>query len=178
MTDEAKFKAYSHILDGLVEGAVAEQENAQKLWESYKKAAEAYGFDISQKGSGSDGLSKGVQSITESQADLLSSYVNGMRADLSVIRSIMEKGGYSIGAAVEMIDYTSQISEANTQLFALVTQGSEMSLIAQSQLNSLNQIVSNTSRNAIAAEKISVASANIEGLLNRVIDKGSNKLKV
>jgi hypothetical protein len=178
MTDEAKFKAYSHILDGLVEGAVAEQENAQKLWESYKKAAEAYGFDISQKGSGSDGLSKGVQSITESQADLLSSYVNGMRADLSVIRSIMEKGGYSIGAAVEMIDYTSQISEANTQLFALVSQGSEMSLIAQSQLNSLNQIVSNTSRNAIAAEKISVASANIEGLLNRVIDKGSNKLKV
>jgi hypothetical protein len=50
--------------------------------------------------------------------------------------------------------------------------------MAQAQLNSLNQIVFNTSRNAIAAEKISVASSNIEGLLNRVVDKGSNKLKV
>jgi hypothetical protein len=53
-----------------------------------------------------------------------------------------------------------------------------MSLLAEAQVNSLNQIVSNTSRNAIAAEKISIASSEIKDLLNRVVDKGSNKLKV
>ena len=165
-------------MDSLVQGATAEQEDARKLWEYYKQAAESHGFDISHKESGKGGLSKSVQSITESQADLLASYANSARADLSAIRALLERGNISIGQAAAMVDYTSQISEANSQLLSLVSQGNQMSIMAQAQLNSLNQIVSNTSRNAIAAEKISVASSNIEGLLNRVVDKGSNKLKI
>jgi hypothetical protein len=178
MSDEAKFEAYAKVMDGLVQGAVEEQENARKLWESYKQAAEAYGFDISQKDNEKGGLSKSVQGITENQADLLASYANSMRGDLSAIRMMLEKGGLSIGQTGQLIDYTGQISEANSQLYALVSQGNQMSIMAQAQLNSLNQIVSNTSRNAAAAEKVSVASSEIRDLLNRVVDKGANKLKV
>ena len=47
----------------------------------------------------------------------------------------------------------------------------EMSYIAQAQLQELNQIAANTKRNADAADKI-------YDLVNRVVDKGSNKLKV
>lgn len=177
MSDEAKFGAYSQIMDQLVNNAVAEQENAAKLWESYKQAAEKYGFDISQK-ENENGISKSTSSITESQADLLSSYANSMRGDLAVIRSIMEKGGFSIGATAEMIDYTAQINEANRQLYALVTQGNQMNYLAQAQLTSLNQIVSNTSRNAMAAEQISKTSTEIKDLFSRVVDKANNKLKV
>lgn len=177
LTDEAKFEAYTKVMDGLVDDAVVEQNNAKRLWEYYKKTAESYGFDISERENDSV-LSKGVQSITEDTANLLASYANSMRTDLSVIRSIMEKGGISIGQTAQMIDYTSQISEANSQLFALVSQSNRINLIAESQLQSLNQIVSNTSRNAIAAEKISVASSEIKDLLNRVIDKGTNRVKV
>jgi hypothetical protein len=179
LTDEAKFEAYTKVMDSLVQGAVTEQDKAQKLWEYYKKAAEAYGFDISQNESGSDGLSKSVQSIiTEDTASLLGSYANSIRGDVSAIRAMLEKGGLTIGQTAQLIDYTGQISEANSQLYALVSQGNQMSVLAQSQITSLNQIVANTSRNAIAAEKISVASSEIKDLLNRVVDKGSNKLKV
>ena len=91
---------------------------------------------------------------------------------------MLERGNISIGQAAAMVDYTSQISEANSQLLSLVSQGTQTNYLMEAQLRDLNQIVINTSRNAIAAEKISVASSNIEGLLNRVVDKGSNKLKV
>jgi hypothetical protein len=178
LTDEAKFEAYTKVMDSLVQGATAEQEDARKLWEYYKQAAESHGFDISQKESGKGGLSKSVQSITESQADLLASYANSARADLSAIRALLERGNLSIGQAAAMVDYTSQISEANSQLLSLVSQGTQTNYLMEAQLRDLNQIVINTSRNAIAAEKISVVSSNIEGLLNRVVDKGSNKLKV
>ena len=46
-----------------------------------------------------------------------------------------------------------------------------MSVLAEAQLRELNQIVANTKRNADAADKI-------YDLVNRVVDKGSNKLKV
>lgn len=177
MSDEAKFEAYTKVMDGLLDGAIVEQENASKLWEWYKQAAEAYGFDISQ-GDKTEGLSKGVQSITESTADLLASYANSMRSDLSVIRSIMEKGGLSHLQAAAVIDYTTAISEANAKLYTLVTQGEQTNIMAEAQLKSLQQIVANTSRNAIAAEKISSTSTEIKDLFNRVVDKGSNKLKV
>ena len=175
MSDEAKFGAYSQIMDQLVNNAVAEQENAAKLWGSYKQAAEKYGFDISQKESGSSsGLSKSVQGITENQADLIASYANSMRADLSVIRSIVEKGGLSIGATAQMIDYTSQINEANSQLYALVVQGNRVNYLAEAQLSSLNQIVSNTSRNADAADRCAKSAENIREYLGSVIGMGQN----
>jgi hypothetical protein len=47
----------------------------------------------------------------------------------------------------------------------------QMSYIAQAQLQELNQIAANTKRNADAADKI-------YDLVNRVVDKGSNKIKV
>lgn len=174
LTDEAKFEAYTKVMDSLVQGATAEQEDARKLWEYYKQAAESHGFDISQKESGKGGLSKSEQSITESQADLLASYANSARADLSAIRALLERGNISIGQAAAMVDYTSQISEANSQLLSLVSQGNQMSIMAQAQLNSLNQIVYNTSRNADAADRCAKSAENIRQSLNSVISNGGN----
>ena len=93
----------------------------------------------------SGGLTKEIQGVTEDTANLLGSYINSIRHDVSVKRSIIEK------LAGEDIP--------------------KMSLIAQAQLTQLNNIASNTLRNAEAADKI-------YDLFNRVVDKGGNKLKI
>ena len=174
MSDEAKFEAYAKVMDGLVEGAVTEQDNARKLWEYYKQAAESYGFDIKSKDGEKGGLSKSIQGITEKQADILASYANSMRGDLSAIRAMLERGGVTIGQAAQMVDYTAQISEANSQLYALVTQGNQMSLMAQAQVNSLNQIVYNTLRNADAADRCAKSAESIRESISSVIGIGKN----
>ena len=67
-------------------------------------------------------LGKGIQSITEDTANLLASYINAMRADLSYIR-LMQEGGWqdvkaireamSLGQAPNYNEYMAQIA-ANT----------------------------------------------------------------
>ena len=76
----------------------------------------------------SNSLSKGASSITEEQADLLASYVNAMRADLSVVRILWER-------------YMELFSENGNR-------------IAEQQLEQLSRIAENTERNAEAAEEI------------------------
>lgn len=73
-------------------------------------------------------LGKGIQAVTEDTANLLASYVNAIRADVSMIR-LMEE---------QMCD------AANNP-------------IAQAQITALNSIVENTRRNAEAAESINSA---------------------
>ena len=105
---------------------------------------------------------------------MLASYPNSARADLSATRALLERGNISIGQAAAMVDYTSQISEANSQLLSLVTQGNQMSIMAQAQLNSLNQIVSNTSRNADAADRCAKSAESIRESISSVIGIGKN----
>lgn len=94
---------------------------------------------------GKDGLSKGVQSVTEDTANLLASYVNSIRQSIHVKQQFLEK---------------------------LVSDDiPKMNYLAEAQLRELSQIQSNTARNvALVGE--------IRDLVNRVVDKGSNKLKV
>lgn len=96
------------------------------------------GFDMREDGSSS--ATNSVKSITEETADLLVSYVNSIRLDLSVVREMQGK-------------------------FL-----PEMSEIAKSQLTQLNLIAQNTLRNADAAERIDKTVSELNDNFNRVIN--------
>lgn len=96
------------------------------------------GFDMREDGSSS--ATNSVKSITEETADLLSSYVNSIRLDLSVVREMQG----------EFLP--------------------EMSEIAKSQLTQLNLIAQNTLRNADAAERIEKIFIEYNDNFNRVIN--------
>lgn len=80
-----------------------------------------------------------VKSITEETGDLIASYLNSIRLDVSVLRDISNK-------------YYSGMSE-----------------IAKSQLTQLNMIAQYTQRNAEAAEKIETTVYEMNSNFNRVI---------
>lgn len=97
----------------------------------------------------SSGLSKGIQSITENTADLLASYINAMRSDLSVIRSIVEqKSGESDSNYFVYMSDIIRVLSGHSSLFET------NNTIALAQLQQLTMIVSNTSRTADSNDKI------------------------
>ncbi|MDE6702956.1 MAG: hypothetical protein K2K00_04685 [Muribaculaceae bacterium] len=77
------------------------------------------------------GLSAGIQGITENTADLLASYVNAIRSDVSLSR----------------INWDRLLQESLPQ----------MNVIAEAQLQQQRQIAENTLRTAEAAEAINDA---------------------
>ena len=137
------YSALAKLASG-IGGKIGETEEFLDAWE---KALNEYGHSMMDMAdsSSSDSLSKSIQGVTEDTANLLGSYLQAIRQDVSVKRSLIEK---LVGEDIP-----------------------EMGYIAQAQLRELNQIAANTKRNADAADKI-------YDLVNRVVDKGSNKLKV
>ena len=84
--------------------------------------------------------STSIKSITEETADLLASYINAIRADVSVNRMTL------------------------TEILYAIQGQSEMPVIARAQLQQLEQVAANTRRNADAAEMIyEVLHANVLG---------------
>lgn len=96
------------------------------------------GLDLRENGSSS--TTNSIKGITEETADLLASYLNAVRLDVSVIREMQGK-------------------------FL-----PEMSEIAKSQLTQLNLIARNTLRNADAAERIEKIFTEYNDNFNRVIN--------
>lgn len=96
------------------------------------------GLDLRENGSSS--TTNSIKGITEEAADLLASYLNAVRLDVSVIREMQGK----------FIP--------------------EMSEIAKSQLTQLNLIARNTLRNADAAERIEKIFIEYNDNFNRVIN--------
>lgn len=96
------------------------------------------GLDMREDGSSS--TTNSIKGITEETADLLASYVNSIRLDLSVVREMQGK-------------------------FL-----PEMSEISKSQLTQLNLIARNTLRNADAAERIEKIFIEYNDNFNRVIN--------
>lgn len=95
-----------------------------------------YGISLKETDGEKNGLSKGVQSVTESTADLLASYINAMRADVSLQR-----------------EYARRIVEEVMPTF---------NVLVAAQLRQLEVIADNTGRNADTAEKIlSLINSNI-----------------
>lgn len=105
------------------------------IFEALKKI----GLDLRDNGSSSS-TKNSIQSITEETADILASYLNAVRLDVSVIREMQGK----------FIP--------------------EMSEIAKSQLTQLNLIAQNTLRNADAAERIEKIFIEYNDNFNRVIN--------
>lgn len=91
---------------------------------------------------GSSSTSSSIKGITEQTADILASYVNAIRADVSVLRQLQS------GKAVEYMD--------------------NMSLMAKSQVQYQAQIAANTLRNAEAAEKVVASNDEILYLFKAV----------
>lgn len=105
------------------------------IFEALKKR----GLDLMDNGSSSS-TKNSIKSITEETADILASYLNAVRLDVSVIREMQGK----------FIP--------------------EMSEIAKSQLTQLNLIAKNTLRNADAAERIDKTVSELNDNFNRVIN--------
>jgi uncharacterized protein YoxC len=130
------------ILSGMYDQA----EYAASATEAYLEGLKKMGIDISDASKDtSGGLSKGIESVTEDTANLLASYLNSIRQDVSIKRTLIEQ--------------------------LIVEDIPQMSIIAQAQLTQLNIIAANTLRNADAADRI-------YDLVNRVVDKSGNRLKV
>ena len=144
--DEKKFtEDLSSATKDFVDDTKDSIEAGTSWLEQYKKLMKEQGFDVFAPEKSEDNLSKGIQSITEDTGGLLASYVNAMRADVSVNRTLFEQ---LVNDSVP-----------------------RMSVLAEAQLMQLQMIVSNTSKNVVLVGEI-------RDLVNRVIDRGSGKLKV
>lgn len=123
--------------DGYIYNGV---ESSKILFDKMENVVEKSGNTLFNSGSSSTGSS--IKGITEQVADLLASYLNAIRADVSVIRQLQS------GKAAEYMD--------------------SMSLMAQSQVQYQSQIAANTLRNAEAAEKIVTSNDEILYLFKAV----------
>ena len=113
----------------------------------YDSIDNATGGMLTEDFSGKNGLSAGIQGVTEDTADLLASYINGMRGDLSL-----------------------QVHEYWPKLLNEAFPG--MRVVAEAQLDIQRQIAGNTHQAALAAEKIAKSNDEISRLLVRVTQGG------
>lgn len=136
---------YSELAN-IVDGTGARIGQVQDFLEQLEKVMNEKGLTLKEESeSSSSGLSKGIQSITEDTANLLGSYLNAIRQDSSVQRTLIE---HLVSVDVPKINY-----------------------IAEAQLRELSQIQSNTARNVVLVGEI-------RDLVNKVVDKGGNKLRI
>ena len=122
------------IADDLIKAGDNAIENITDILDYLKEK----GWDLSENGTLS--VSNSIKSITEDTADILASYLNQCRADLSVVRNMHER-------------YYPQFSE-----------------IGNAQIIQMKAIAQNTLRNAEAAERIEMAVNSLDGNMKAVIN--------
>lgn len=123
------------------------KETVPQIQELFDGVNEATGGLLDEDSSKSD-LSAGIQGVTEDTADLLASYLNATRADVSEQTHVL---------------WPRLLDDVLPQ----------MNVIAESQLKMQQQIAANTLRNAIAAEAIVKSNDEINKLLARVTQGGA-----
>lgn len=101
---------------------------SKKVWDYVNGALKGIGVDLEENKDNNSSLIKGVQNITEDQANILASYTNAIRYDTSVMRAALEKLG---------VDILPQYS-----------------VIAEAQLRELRDIAENTRLNVRYVEEI------------------------
>ena len=103
----------------MVSNAMQSIEASAPVYEQILRAFDPY-FNRSESTSGGGGLSSGIKGITEDTANLLASYLNAIRADVSYIRVMQERGWEHInafGIALPTLnDYIAQIAATNFDL--------------------------------------------------------------
>lgn len=126
--------------------------DSKKIWDYLNAAAKKMGISLEET-SASNTLSKGIQeNITEDTANILASYLNSIRADVSIKRALLEKWGNEI------------LPKYN--------------VIAEQQLTQLRAIANNTLRSAQNTETNVALVQEVRDMLNLVIDRGSRKIKI
>lgn len=134
---------------GSLRGTISD---SKKIWDYLNAAAKKMGISLEET-SASNTLSKGIQeNITEETANILASYINGIRADVSVKRALLEKWGNEI------------LPKYN--------------VIAEQQLTQLRAIANNTLRSAQNTEANVALVQEVRDMLNIVIDRGGRKIKI
>ena len=134
---------------GSLRGTISD---SKKIWDYLNAAAKKMGISLEET-SASNTLSKGIQeNITEETANILASYINGIRADVSVKRALLEKWGNEI------------LPKYN--------------VIAEQQLTQLRAIVNNTLRSAQNTEANVALVQEVRDMLSIVIDRSGRKIKI
>lgn len=134
---------------GSLRGTISD---SKKIWDYLNAAAKEMGISL-EKTSASNTLSKGIQeNITEETANILASYINGIRADVSVKRALLEKWGNEI------------LPKYN--------------VIAEQQLTQLRAIANNTLRSAQNTEANVALVQEVRDMLSIVIDRSGRKIKI
>ena len=128
LNKDQKFEQYAKTLTVLVNGAADAQEDAMRLYKKYKDMAFAAGFDIfnADEEENPDTVGKGITSVTEDTANLLASYLNAVRGDVSVMR--LEQTGFfgfmrsqmpTLNDHLARIEaYSYDISQSNARILA------------------------------------------------------------
>lgn len=134
---------------GSLRGTISD---SKKIWDYLNAAAKKMGISLEET-SASNTLSKGIQeNITEETANILASYINGIRADVSVKRALLEKWGNEI------------LPKYN--------------VIAEQQLTQLRAIANNTLRSAQNTEANVALVQEVRNMLSIVIDRSGRKIKI
>ena len=134
---------------GSLRGTISD---SKKIWDYLNAAAKKMGISLEET-SASNTLSKGIQeNITEETANILASYINGIRADVSVKRALLEKWGNEI------------LPKYN--------------VIVEQQLTQLRAIANNTLRSAQNTEANVALVQEVRDMLNIVIDRGGKKINI
>ena len=147
--EEDKFKDMTELMGWITDNAIKAQGDVNKYLEAWKQIAKDKGYDIfTPDNEKQNGLSSSIQGVTEDTANLLGSYLNAIRHDVSVKRSLLENIAGNL----------------------LPT----MSITAQAQLQQLNAIADNTKINADAALEIQKSAIAIQTSLLSVITQGKS----
>ena len=125
------------IFSNLEETVAAWEKGMDKLNESGEK----YGFDLKEM-LGGDDLTEGIKGITEDTANLLASYLNAIRQDVSVQRRLWE--AFIGGMNFNQINVIAQAQLTQLQAIAVNTKNSADS--AASILTLLNSVSNGTRR--------------------------------
>lgn len=130
---------------GSLRGTISD---SKKIWDYLNKM----GISL-EKTNASNTISKGIQeNITEETANILASYINGIRADVSVKRALLEKWG--------------------NEIFP------KYNVIAEQQLTQLRAIANNTLRSAQNTEANVALVQEVRDMLSIVIDRSGRKIKI
>ena len=134
---------------GSLRGTISD---SKKIWDYLNAAAKKMGISLEETNA-SNTLSKGIQeNITEETANILASYINGIRADVSIKRALLEKWGNEI------------LPKYN--------------VIAEQHLTQMRAIANNTLRSAQNTEANVALVQEVRDMLSIVIDRSGRKIKI
>lgn len=122
--DERQKQFMDALKSGDAETAMATvasaMQAAQEMLPTVEQALQVFEPYRNIGGGESNTVGSGIKSITEDTANLLASYINAIRADVSIMRGLQERGwGYieSFGASLPTLnDYIAQIAATNFEI--------------------------------------------------------------